>query len=97
MTLKDFELKLKLEIHPDLQVIPHPTNLDMAGVYFRKAYLCGMPSNNIYEDKKSGYTDMFGIPHVTIHEVEGKVRHFLKLMQEDSEIFELLAMPDKNL
>lgn len=97
MTIQEFELKIKAEIHPDLKIVQHPVNLDMAGVYFREAYLCGVPSQNIYEVKNPGYVNAVGSPHVSYPEVIGRIQMFLNEMKKDDELYSLMAKPADQL
>lgn len=97
MTIKDFEAKIQREINKDLSIIPHPTSLDMNSVFFKKAFLCGVPSHNIYEKKNTNYTNLFGEPHVSYPEVEGRIRNYLTQMQIDPELYDLMAMPAEDL
>lgn len=97
MTIENFEKKIQLEINPELRVVPHPVNGDMAGVYFRQAYLLGVPSHNIYEEKNLGYCNAYGEPHTTIPVVVGRIRNYLNEMNRDPELYELMAKPADQL
>lgn len=85
----DFEEMLKA-LDPNLNVIPHPTNEDMAGIYLDKVYICAVPSNNIFEEINIGYIDRSGVRHRTIPEAVAMVKNFLK-QWEDPEFRELMT------
>lgn len=97
MTLKDFERRIQTNIHPDLRIIPHPVNTDVAGVYFRDAFLCGMPNHNIYERKNENYCDAYGTPHATYPDVEARLWNYVNEMKKDNTFYDLLAKDYKNL
>lgn len=90
MTIKEFEKKLRDEVHDGIRIVPHPTNEDMAGVYLNDLFVCGVPSNNIYEEKKDGYTNKLGIPHATIPETMTKIARFYMRVENEEGFVDLM-------
>jgi hypothetical protein len=62
MTLPEFENQLK-ELSPNFTVKEHPTNDDVAGVYWDGYFVLTIPSKNIYEETRNSYTDKYGRVH----------------------------------
>ena len=91
MTLKDFETRIQTNIHPDLRIRQGIINTDVAGIYFRDAFLCGMPNHNIYERQSAGYCDAYGTPHRNIADTESILRNYINQMKQDPELYDLMA------
>lgn len=82
MKIQEFEKQLK-KINGSLKIVPHPTNLDMVGIYLDTVFICGAPSNEIFEEVKPEYTNKFGDRHRTIEETEAKVNQFLNRWENE--------------
>jgi len=85
MKIDTFESKIQEEINKDLHIEPHPSNTDVAGVYFDSAYLCAVPSEEILPNKNRFYLDKMGNQHRSIPEAKKKIRQELAKMEKDSE------------
>lgn len=90
MLLQDFEKKLK-SLNPDLRIVPHPSNKDMAGIYFREAFVCGIPSHHINEEKTKTYTNMYGDPHASIPETMAKIKGFFMELDADKDFYKIIT------
>lgn len=64
MKIELFEEELK-KIHPDFRIQVAPANPEMAGIYWRNLYVCGIPSGQIFDDVKRDYKNSAGIVHRT--------------------------------
>lgn len=62
MKIADFELELK-KIDENFNLVPHPVNLDMCGVYYKKRYLFAIPNGEIYEEPNPDYRNGDGRAH----------------------------------
>lgn len=82
MKIQDFEVKLK-EIDSSLKIIPHPSNEDMAGVYYSSIFICGVPSNEIFEEIRPEYKSKLGFRHRTTEETIAKVNQFLYRLKNE--------------
>jgi len=68
MTIQEFETKLK-ELDPLFQIIPHPTNTDVSGVYYdpvpanKTGFIITVPSQEIREERDPSFQDETGHVH----------------------------------
>lgn len=88
MKIQEFEKQLK-EIDNSLSIVPHPINEDMAGVYFGSIFVCGVPSNEIFEEVKPEYQSKLGCRHRTTEETIAKVNKFLDSWKNEAGFKEL--------
>lgn len=94
MLIADFEQKLKDEINEDLTVRVNPNADDIAGVYWREAYLgVAVPSKEIHETFNPKYVDRNGYPYRSyvqaIELVKGKLSKF-----QDPEVYKIMTQKD---
>lgn len=92
MQLPQFDAELK-KIDAKLGIIPHPVNTDMAGIYWGGVYICGIPSNDIYDDRKENYRDAMGNVHRSRTEALGQVKSFLWRLQNEPDFLEAMTEP----
>lgn len=95
MRLNDFEQEIK-KIDPNLRIVPHPSNDDMAGVYYQDMFVCGCPSNDIFPERKEGYTNKLGYPHVTTVHVTAKIHSFIHKLRNEEGFYELMTEKYEN-
>lgn len=84
MKTKDFELQLK-EIDENINIRPSAVS-DMEGIYYKDIYICGIPSNNIYEETKSDYKNELGTPHKTTLVAIQQVNQWLEEKEDNLEL-----------
>jgi hypothetical protein len=84
MTIKQFELELK-EINENINIRPSAVS-DMNGIYYKDVYICGIPSDNIYEEVRYEYKNEMGTPHKTSTVAKGQVENWLSRIDEMLEI-----------
>lgn len=93
MLLAEYEKHIKNTIDSNLRVVPHPHNDDMAGIYWKNAYICAIPSVKIFPDIKPEYQDKFGHRHRTIPEAESKIKSFMFRLNNEEGFYELMTTP----
>lgn len=87
MTTQEFETVIKEEIDPRLEVLPHPYLTDIERVslnYPGKSpiHVCGIPANEIREERNPDYQDAVGHIHPSIEECKTKIRVFLEKLKD---------------
>lgn len=87
MTIKEFEAQLK-EIDPKFEIVQHPTNTELAGVYYdrneenKTGFVVTVPSQTIEEKRNPNYVDSTGHPHNWTEKVLAVVKDHLERMKE---------------
>lgn len=90
MTIKDFEKELK-KIDVDINIRLNPNADDIAGVYWKDAYLgVAVPPLEIHETFSPKYVDSKGYPYRTIEMATELVKGKLKKFQ-DPEIYKIMT------
>ena len=76
MKTADFELELKA-IDPDIRLVPHPSNADMAGVYYKHVYLFACPNGDILPTRDGNYKNSEGHVHRSAEEVRAMTERWI--------------------
>ena len=84
MTTQNFQNQLK-EVNEHLNIRPAAVS-DMEGIYYQDVYICGIPSNHIYEESRLDYKNEMGTPHKTTVTAKAQVENWLSRIEEMLEI-----------
>lgn len=87
MKIGAFLAELK-QLSPEISIRVAPANPEMSGVYWRDLYICGMPSNDIFDDVKRDYKNSAGIPHRTRPVVIAQVKKYLWRLANEPDFME---------
>ncbi len=97
MTIQDFEKKLK-EIDPKFEIITHPRNPELAGVYYDRKerlspndpdyFVVTVPSQEIYPEFNANHADSTGHPHNWGTKVIDWCNEHLRRLKEDPAYYE---------
>lgn len=75
MNIQQFETKIQQEIDPNLNIRVNPNHDDIAGVYWKDAYISvAVPSGEIKEEFDKKYVDAQGYPYRTIEMAEELIK-----------------------
>ena len=91
MQITDFEKQIKKDIDPDLSIRINPNAEDIAGVYYKEAYIgVAVPPVEIHEEFKPKYCDSNNYPYRNISTalefIKGKVNKF-----KDPEVYKVMT------
>lgn len=87
--IPDFLIQLK-RIDNDFNIIVNPRIPDMAGVYWKDEFVCGLPSTEIYEELKPDYKNSAGLRHRTAGEVLSICKRFIERIKHEKGFLELI-------
>lgn len=82
MKVSAFEAELQ-SINPDFSIRVSPNNPEMAGIYWRTLYVCGIPSGDIFDEVKKEYRNSVGIIHRTRVEALAIAKRYLYRIQNE--------------
>src|SRR5574337_773760 len=82
MKIEQFEQELKV-IHPDFHIKVAINNPEMAGIYWRELYVCGIPSGQIFDEVKRDYKNSAGIVHRTRPVAIAQAKQYLWRVQNE--------------
>jgi hypothetical protein len=85
--IPDFENELK-KISSELNIKVNPYHPEMAGVYWRNLFICGLPSGEIYDDIKNLYINSAGLVHRSRPQVLAIVSQYVNRLKNDDGFFE---------
>jgi hypothetical protein len=85
--IPDFENELK-QIDPNFSIRVNPQYPEMAGVYWKHLYICGLPSGEIFDDKKDFYVNTAGLTHRTRPQVLAIVTDYLRRIKGEKGFLE---------
>jgi hypothetical protein len=85
--IPDFENELK-KIDSNFSIKVNPNYPEMAGVYWKHLYICGLPSGEIYDDVKSLYVNTAGLVHRTRPQVLAIVSDYIRRIKGEEGFFE---------
>lgn len=92
MELSRFEQELKAIDHC-LSIVVNHNCPDVAGIYWNTSFLVTIPSGQIYDEKKTTYTDKWGNVHRTRPEAIAQVKNFLWRLQNEPDFLEAMTEP----
>lgn len=84
MTINEFEAQLK-EMDANWRIVPHPTNQDMAGVYYLNRYQFAVPNGEIKEEPDPSYRNLDGRQHRSASEARAIAAKYLHDLANDPE------------
>jgi hypothetical protein len=90
MELSQFEQEIK-EIDKDLRLVPHPTNTDVVGIYWRSIHVGSVPAGNIYDERRDDYQDAMGYKHKTRPEAIAQIKSFLWRLDNEEDFLETMT------
>lgn len=91
MTTQEFEKELK-QLNEGFHIEVNPKIPALSGIYFRGVYICAIPSNYIFNEKKPDYKILLpnGMEalHKTRPEALAQVKKLLRDMKNDADNYE---------
>ena len=81
MKIEEYEKELQV-INPELSIKVSPQAPDMAGIYYQDIFITGIPSGEIYPERREEYKSEMGVPHKTSEVATAQVKQWLSEIDE---------------
>lgn len=82
MKIEEFESELR-QLNADLSIRVSPNNVEMSGIYWRGLYICGIPSNEIFDEERREYKNSAGHVHRTRLTAIAQVKQYLHRIENE--------------
>lgn len=93
MQMEAFERELRETVDPDFSVRTNKNCPDVAGVYWKDAYLFTVPSDEITDAPDAAHADAMGRPHRTRPEALALAHDFIRRMGEEPGLYDEMVAP----
>ena len=81
MKIEEYEQELKA-INPELSIKVSPQAPDMAGIYYKDIFITGIPSGEVFPERREEYKSEMGVPHKTSEVATAQVKQWLSDIDE---------------